>query len=126
MAHPCAASPRRSIGGCTVQLQAFTDCLDSGPVVEAVRRSGLESAVYANVNDPRGIGIVLLDEDPAAFAGPARALLTSPPFSALTPLPAFTMLGRTYAQGREADLEDFLLYRTRRNVLNPATPWAVW
>lgn len=109
-----------------VQLQAFTDCLDSEPVVEAVRSSGLQAAVYANVNDPRGIGIVLLDEDPAAFAGPARALLSAPPFSSLTPLPEFTMLGRTYAQGREADLEDFLLYRTRRNVLNPETPWAVW
>lgn len=109
-----------------VQLQAFTDCLDTAPVVEAVRGSGLEAAVYANVNDPRGIGVVLLDEDPAAFAGPARALLTERPFSALTPLPAFTMLGRTYAQGREADLEDFLLYRVRRNVLNPETPWAVW
>ena len=56
-----------------VQLQAFTDCLDTAPVVEAVRRSGLEAAVYANVNDPRGVGVVLLDEDPAAFAGPARA-----------------------------------------------------
>ena len=109
-----------------VQLQVFTDCLDTAPAVAAVQHSGLQAAVYANVNDPRGIGVVLMDEDPAAFAGPGRALLSAPPFAALTPLPAFTMLGRTYAQGREADLEDFLLRRVPRNVLNPETPWAVW
>ena len=109
-----------------VQLLAFTECLDTAPVVAAFARSGLAGAVYANVNDPRGIGVVTMDEDPAFFAGPVRTLLTAPPFSALTPLPAFTMFGRTYAQGREADLEDFLLYKVRRGVLNPRRPWAVW
>lgn len=109
-----------------VQLQVFTECLDSAPAVEAVSRSGLDAAVYANVNDPRGIGVVMMDEDPGVFAGDARTLLTRPPFSTLIPVPAFTMLGRTYAQGREAELEDFLLYKVRRNVLNPETPWAVW
>ena len=109
-----------------VQLLAFTECLDTAPVVAAFERSGLAGAVYANVNDPRGIAVVTMDEDPALFAGPVRALLTAPPFSTLTPLPAFTMFGRTYAQGREADLEDFLLYKVRRGVLNPRTPWAVW
>lgn len=109
-----------------VQLQAFTECLDPAPVVEAVAQSGLEAAVYANVNDPRGIGVVAMDEDPAVFAGSVRALLTGPAFSGLRPVPAFTMFGRTYAQGREADLEDFLLHKVRRNVLNPETPWGVW
>ena len=109
-----------------VQLQAFTECLDPAPVVDAVRESGLDAAVYANVNDPRGIGIVVMDEDPGVFAGRARETLIRPPFCDLTPVPAFTMLGRTYAQGREADLEDFLLHKVRRNVLNPKTPWAVW
>ena len=36
------------------------------------------------------------------------------------------MLGRTYALGYEPDLEDVLLQRPRRTVLNPAWPWAVW
>ncbi len=109
-----------------VQLQVFTECLDPGAAVEAVKRSGLLAAVYANLNDARGIGIVAMDEDPAMFAESFRALLTAPPFDTLTPLPDFTMLGRTYAQGREADLKDFLLNKVPRNVLNANCSWAVW
>jgi chlorite dismutase len=36
------------------------------------------------------------------------------------------MLGRTYAIGYEPDLQETLLDRPRRTVLNPAWPWAVW
>ena len=109
-----------------VQLQVFTECLDVSPVVDAVRRSGLTVAVYANVNDPRGIGVVAMDEDPTMFTESFRAMLIAAPFSQLTPVPGFTMLGRTYAQGREPDLPDFLLHKVPRNVLNPYNRWAVW
>ena len=109
-----------------VQLQVFTGCLDTAPVVEAVGGSGLEAAVYANLNDPRGVGVLLMSENPTLFAESARALLTGPAFAGLTPLPDFTMLGRTYAGGREPDLKDFLLYKVRRHALNPACPWGIW
>jgi len=98
-----------------VQLHVFTDCLDTGAVVSAVRDSGLEAVVYANLNDPRGVGVVLMS-----------ALLTGPAFAGLTPLPDFTMIGRTYAGGREADLTDFLLHKVRRHALNPDYPWGIW
>ncbi len=109
-----------------VQLQVFTGCFDTGPVVEAVRKSGLEAAVYANLNDPRGVGVLLLSDDATLFAEEGRALLGGPAFAALTPLPDFTMLGRTYSSGREADLKDFLHYKVRRHALNPEYPWGVW
>ena len=109
-----------------VQLHVFTGCRGAGAVVDLVRDSGLEAAVYANLNDPSGIGVVLMSEDPALFAEAARGLLAGPYFQTLTPLPDFTMLGRTYSSGREADLEDFLLHRVRRAVLNPGHPWGVW
>ena len=125
MGLPFAASPRpstpASLSSCRCSRSASTPA-----AVEAVKRSGLLAAVYANRNDARGIGIVAMDEDPAMFAESFRALLTAPPFDTLTPLPDFTMLGRTYAQGREADLKDFLLNKVPRNVLNPRCPWAVW
>ena len=60
-----------------VQLQVFTGCLDTARVVEAVRDSGLEAAVYANLNDPRGVGVLLMSEDPTLFAETGRALLKS-------------------------------------------------
>ena len=109
-----------------VQLHVFTGCLDAAPVVDAVQQAGLEAAVYANLNDPRGVGVVVMSQDPALFAGAARELLVRPPFRDLTPLPDFTMLGRTYSSGREPELEDFLLRKVPRNVLNPDYPWAVW
>ena len=109
-----------------VQLQVFTGCLDSAPVIEAVASSGLEAAVYANLNDPRGLGVLLMSEDPTVFAEAARGLLIGPAFEGLTPLPDFTMLGRTYSSGREPNLEDFLLYKVRRHALNPKYPWGIW
>jgi chlorite dismutase len=36
------------------------------------------------------------------------------------------MLGRTYAIGYEPDLDEVLVDRPRRTVLNPAWNWAVW
>jgi chlorite dismutase len=44
----------------------------------------------------------------------------------LAPTPEYTMLGRTYSLGYEPDLEDALLHRPRRTVLNPAWPWSIW
>ena len=109
-----------------VQLHVFTECLDTAPVIEAISNSGLDAVVYANLNDPRGIGVLAMNEDPLVFSESFRALLITKPFRELTPMPNFTMIGRTYAQGREPNLEDFLLHKVRRNVLNPVLKWAVW
>lgn len=108
------------------QLHVFTGCADTGAAVEAVRGSGLESVVYANVNDPRGIGVLLVSESPETFVTAGREMLAGKPFSGMTPLPDFTMIGRTYATGREPDLEDWLLRRQKRNALEPGNGWAIW
>ncbi|HET6372432.1 MAG TPA: chlorite dismutase family protein [Candidatus Polarisedimenticolia bacterium] len=109
-----------------MQLQVFTGCFESAPVIKVVRESGLEAVVYANVNDPRGVGVLLISESPALFALEGRELLTRGPFASLTPLPEFTMMGRTYSTGRETDLSDWLLLKARRTALNTRYPWAVW
>lgn len=123
---PVRGEPRAISRRLFLQLQVFTACFDTAPVIDAVRESGLEAVVYANVNDPRGIGVVVMSEDPTVFAGAARGLYLSPAFRTLTPLPDFTMLGRTYATGREPDLEYFLLHKARKQALNPELRWAVW
>ena len=109
-----------------VQLQVYTGCADPGSLVEPIRSSGLDAVLYADVNDPRGIGLLTMSPDPETFTGAARTLLAHPPFDRLTHRPELTMLGRTYAMGRETDLPDFLLRRTLRNALNPSHRWAVW
>ena len=123
---PVRGEPQTLNARLFLQLHVFTGCLSMAPVVEAVRHSGLEAVVYANLNDPRGVGVLVMAEDPGVFADAARSMFLRPPFSELTPLPDFTMMGRTYATGREPDLEYWLLHKARRHALNPEYSWAVW
>jgi hypothetical protein len=109
-----------------LQLQVYTGCQDTTTLAKALEKSGLESVLYCDVNDPRGVGILLMNEDPGVFTGDIRSFLLTSPFSDLTPRPEMTMFGRTYSIGREADLEDWLLTKPRRRALNPKWPWAVW
>lgn len=109
-----------------MQLHAFSGCADPKPLAAALEASGHEAVLYQDVNDPRGVAVLAMSEDPVHFVGAFREVLNAEPFAALALRPEFTMLGRTYASGYEADLDDWLLRRPRRTVLNPAWPWAIW
>jgi chlorite dismutase len=109
-----------------MQLLVFTGCFDAKPLARALESSRLEAALYGDVNDPRGVGVLSMSEDPAFFAGALRDVLNADPFAALTLRPGLTMFGRTYSSGFETDLEDWLLRRPRRTALNPAWPWGIW
>jgi chlorite dismutase len=109
-----------------VQLQAFTGCHHPEILEQALARSGVEGVLYEDVNDPRGVALLTLSESPDAFVLKVRKLLNAGPFGALTPKPEYAMLGRTYSLGYEPQLEDWLLQRPRRVVLDPASQWAVW
>jgi hypothetical protein len=118
--------PQRSDVRLFMQLLAFGGCQDSRPLVEAVAHAGIAGVLYEDVNDPHGVALLTLGEDPGFFLDAVRPLLNSAPFASLTQKPQHTMLGRTYAIGYEPDLDDVLLRRPRRTVFNPAWPWAVW
>jgi chlorite dismutase len=120
------AKGQRSDRRLWMQLQAFGGCGDPKPLVRALEASRLEAVLYHDVNDPRGIGILAMSEDPTFFVNGLRGLLNAEPFAGLVLKPELTMLGRTYSSGFEADLEDWLLHRPRRTALNPAWPWAIW
>ncbi len=108
------------------QLQVYSDCTNAKAVVEAFRSSGLEGAVYADANDPRGVGLLLLSEDASTLTGAWRDLQLSAAFQGLKRIPSLTMLGKTYGTGREPNLEYALLKKPRVTALNPEWPWAVW
>jgi hypothetical protein len=118
--------PQRSNDRLFMQLLAFGGCRDTGPLARALAASGVTGVLYEDVNDPRGIALLTLDQDPAVFVDRVRPLLNAAPFDALVQKPDYTMLGRTYAIGYEPDLNETLLERPRRTVLNPAWNWAVW
>lgn len=109
-----------------MQLQVFGGCADPKPLASALERSRLEAVLYADLSDPRGVGVLAMSEEPAAFVGPYRDVFNAEPFAALPLRGELTMLGRTYTSGFEQDLDDWLFRRPRRTVLNPAWPWAIW
>ena len=109
-----------------MQLLAFGGCKDAVAVGRHIEHSGVEGVVYEDVNDPRGIAILTLTRTPEAFVEWVRPALNTGPCAALTLKPEYSMLGRTYALGYEPDLQETLLDRPRRTVLNPAWRWAVW
>ena len=123
---PRDGQPQTSDHRLFMQLLAFGDCSDSRPLAEALAGAGVQGALYEDVNDPYGTAIVTLSDDPEFFVTPLRALMHHKTFAALRPKPQLTMFGRTYAIGYEPDLEETLIGRPRRTVLNPQWPWAIW
>ncbi|MBI3634891.1 MAG: chlorite dismutase family protein [Candidatus Rokubacteria bacterium] len=109
-----------------MQLQVFGGCADPKPLVRALEARAVESVLYQDLNDPRGVAVLAMSEDPAFFVTGFRDVLNAEPFGGLALKPALTMFGRTYSSGFETDLEDWLLGRPRRTALNPAWPWAIW
>ncbi len=110
------------------QLLVFTGAnpLAISKLQDSLQKNSLDSVIYADVNDPKGIGLLVMTENPDTFVSALRKILNAEDFSALKLRPEFTMLGRTYALGFEQDLEDWLLKRSKRIALEPGTPWAVW
>ena len=92
----------------------------------ALAKSGLEGALYRDANDPYGIGIMVLADDPALFVTDLREVFNDGPFNGMDHRREFDMLGRTYAIGYEPDLEEVLFDRPRRRILDPELRWAVW
>lgn len=118
--------PQTSTRRLYLQLLAFGNCKDTAPLAQALEKSDLEAVLYADVNDPFGVALLLIAEDPSLLTDKVRQFIAESPFTDLAQKPHLTMLGRTYSTGREPNLEDFLLGKPRRNALNTDWPWAVW
>ena len=109
-----------------MQLHAYGGARDTSALIVALESAGVTGTLYEDVSDPTGVALLTLSEAPEAFVSEHRAFLQAAPFSELEPKPELTMLGRTYAIGYEQDLEETLVERPRRRVLDPALPWAIW
>src|SRR5205085_2435309 len=118
--------PQRSDVRLFMQFLAFGGCPDVRPLAGALGRAAIAAVLYEDVNDPRGVGLLSFDQDPAFFVDRVRPLINAFPFADLLLKPEYTMLGRTYSLGYEPDLIDVLMHRPRRTVLNRDWPWAVW
>lgn len=118
--------PQRSDDRLFMQLIAFGDCTEPAAAAEHLAGAAEAVVVYEDLNDPRGIAVLSVSQDPNVFIDRVRPRLTSGPFAGLSVKAQFTMFGRTYSLGYEPDLKEVLLERPRRTVLNPDWPWAIW
>jgi chlorite dismutase len=109
-----------------MQFLAFGGADDTAVLTESLRAAGIQGVLYADLNDPYGIGLLTFSEDPAYFLETTRPFLNTTPFNTLSPKPEMTMFGRTYAVGYEQDLQQTLITRPVARVTNPETPWAIW
>ena len=109
-----------------VKFTAYGNCVNAEAAIETLERSGAAGALYLDANDPQGIGLAAMSEDPEYFVTGLRALLGAPPFSGMEHKAEFDMLGRTYSIGYEPDLHEVLFTRPISRITNPALRWAVW
>ena len=118
--------PQRSDERLFMQLFVYTGCNDVPAVTASISQAPVDAVVYADLNDPKGIGILTISRDPNVFIEVVRPLLSAPPVADLQIKPDLTMFGRTYSLGYEPDLLSALIDRPRRTVLNVDWPWAIW
>jgi chlorite dismutase len=91
-----------------------------------LREKQVAGVVYADAQDPHGVGLLTWSTDPAHFVKDVRPLFGMPQLANATPRRGWAMLGRTYGQGHEPDLAHVLLSRPVEHVTNAAWPWHVW
>ncbi|EEQ98791.1 hypothetical protein Pmar_PMAR004333 [Perkinsus marinus ATCC 50983] len=87
----------------------------------------VSSVVYDDVNNPRSIGLLTWSTDPSHFVKVVNPILQMVGIGdVLTPRPRWTMFGKTYANGHEPSLVDFLIEKVPRNATRADAPYAVW
>jgi hypothetical protein len=91
-----------------------------------LERDGIAGVVYADMNDPHGVGLLTFDENPVHFVDRVRPIFAREPLSDLTFRPELAMIGRTYSSGYENDLEYWLLRRPVETVMHEGWNWAIW
>jgi chlorite dismutase len=109
-----------------MKFTAFGGCADAAGAAAALAEDGVDGALYLDANDPHGIGVIAMAEDPDYFVSTLRSLFNRRPFADFAHKAEFDMLGRTYSIGYEPDLEDTLFTKPRSKILNAAHRWAVW
>lgn len=124
---PIDGEPQYSNRRLYFQLHVFEECHIPTLIMETLEKGSLNAVLYDDLNHPTGIGVLFTGEDPAVLITETRSLLqNAQETSDLVYRPEMTMTGRTYSSGREPNLEEWLINKPRKNVLNPDFPWAIW
>ena len=109
-----------------IQFLAYGRCGEESPHMEHLSSSGVQGALYRDINDPAGIGLAIAHQDPEYFVTTLREVLQHDVFTRLEAKPEYTMLGRSYSIGYEQNLEHVLVNRPLERITNPEWPWVIW
>lgn len=110
------------------QLHVFERCLYPDVIIDMIKSQTPTAVFYDDLNNPAGLGVLLVAEDPASLMHQSGGLrsLQDKSTSQLSYRPEMTMTGRTYSSGREPNLEEWLINKPLQNVFNADFPWAIW
>lgn len=95
-------------------------------LVEQFENISAQAVIYQDLSDSKSIGIMVYCENPSYIVDQIQPILNRTEFAEMEYREEFTMVGRTYSIGYEADLEDVLISRPARRICDKATPWAVY
>jgi chlorite dismutase len=94
---------------------------------EALSAQAFGSVIYADLHHPLGLAVVAWTEHAERLTGAFRSILADPRWpTELCIRTEFGMLGRTYATGFETNLQDWLLERPKRTLLDPNNEFAIF
>ena len=63
-----------------LQLQVFSGCKNPAALIEVLETNGVGSVLYDDLNDPTGIGLLLIAEEPTDILTQTRVLLMNSGF----------------------------------------------
>ncbi len=103
-----------------VQLLVFTDCAEITPLLLPLDHLSLDFVVYKHFNDPQGIALLAMTDDPELIVTDLRDMVCSRAFRILMQRPDLTMTGRTWdGSGRPSD-------QLAAVVKNAERSWGLW
>ena len=125
---PIDGEPQVSDNRLFFQLHVFERCLHPDTIIDMIKSETLAAVFYDDLNNPAGLGVLFVADDPALLMSQSSALrkIQDRSVSRISYRPEMTMTGRTYSSGREPDLEEWLINKPLHNALNPDFPWAIW
>ena len=89
--------------------------------------ANIPCVLYKDITANNAIGLATWSEDPAFFATELNSILANPTIaSKFVERVGWTMFGKTYSNGHEKDLEEYLFKKPIRTTTKDEWDWAVW
>jgi hypothetical protein len=109
-----------------VDLKAIADL---GKFFEELKNllSSVPCVLYRDANANNSIGVLTWSEDPSFFAIDLNRILSDERIaSKFSERSGWTMFGKTYSNGHEKDLEEYLFRKPIRTSTKDEWNWAIW